>query len=280
MRKVIILVIFVILSVFSFSQNLTFGDSELKNYLLYENCVDSDNNGTADTIADFNNDGEIQLSEASSITSLDISTNSYNLTSLSDLTQFQNLEKLVISAPLTSVILSSQSLQTIRVNDCGVEYIDLSNVPNIVDTKFESLALKHLNLKNGSAASTFSLFYSTVDSLICIDSLQTEYNQVLGWGVDSTLISFNCVSNSTNAIYHFTNSELKLYPNPASSHLQLKTGQNIQIISYKIFNHNGQEIDNGKIKSNLININNLNSGLYIIELTTGTGVFTKQFLKN
>ena len=280
MKKIVIPVFLSLVNFYSYSQTLQFNDTELKNYLLNENCVDLDSNGIGNITADLNNDNEIQVSEASSITSLDITTNSYNITSISDLSQFQNLEKLVIVANISSVTLNSQSLQDIRINDCGVHYIDVSNVPNLKEIRFESLWLKYLNLKNGSAASYLSLFYSNVDSLICVDSIQLEYNQVLTYVFDSTKITYNCIATHTNSINNLSHSELKLYPNPVSSYLQFKPNKNIQISTYKIFNNIGQEIDSGKIGLYRVNTKDLKSGLYIIKLVTNKGVLTKRFLKN
>ncbi|MFA8301223.1 MAG: choice-of-anchor D domain-containing protein [Hyphomicrobiales bacterium] len=70
-----------------------------------------------------------------------------------------------------------------------------------------------------------------------------------------------------------------IYPNPASDNINVVTEKNIN--SYKIMNLQGAIIDTKTVNSNNINIsiNNLESGLYIIQLETENTVISKRFIK-
>lgn len=65
-------------SVFGFGQNIHFTDPDLLTYLITENCVDTNDDGDVDSDADFNNDGQIQLTEAQQVLHFSFTTGSSN----------------------------------------------------------------------------------------------------------------------------------------------------------------------------------------------------------
>lgn len=263
-----------------FGQNITFVDSELKNYLINENCVDTSGNELGDRNLDFNNDGEIQYIEAFELKSLRVSTDLYLINSLEDLSLFDSLETLVIDqnpSTLLSVILESTSLKKIRINDCGITFVDLSKAPSLETIRLESLGLKYLNIKNGSLINDFfSLFYTTIDSIICIDEIPEEYEQVFEWVNDSSKITTTC---STVGISETQKGWFIIYPNPSNTELHIETDDNIQLLSYQIIKLTGQQVKKGNFTSQLIDISELSSGQYIIELNTDKGNLSRSFLK-
>jgi hypothetical protein len=70
-----------------------------------------------------------------------------------------------------------------------------------------------------------------------------------------------------------------LYPNPASTFIQIMNPANIELKSYTIKNITGKAIASG-IYTNSVDISQLSNGLYFIEFKTKSGILTKKFIKN
>ena len=64
MKKIVFILILIAIGLSANSQIVDIPDTDLKNYLIGFNCVDSDDDGVYDTDVDTNNDGEVQVSEA------------------------------------------------------------------------------------------------------------------------------------------------------------------------------------------------------------------------
>jgi len=86
----------------NYAQIVNIPDANFKNALVNTICVDIDFDGLPDISADTNNDGEIQVSEAESISSLNVS--GQNISSLIGIQAFKNLYELgVINNQLTTI---------------------------------------------------------------------------------------------------------------------------------------------------------------------------------
>ena len=85
--------------------------------------------------------------------------------------------------------------------------------------------------------------------------------------------------NSTLSINeNIKNEGLQIFPNPVSDILTVKLNSQISIRSIKTFNLIGKEVSHSYNK-NYIDLNHLNSGLYIIEIKTNTNTFYKKIIK-
>ena len=78
--------------------------------------------------------------------------------------------------------------------------------------------------------------------------------------------------NSENSI------DFDMFPNPVENILNVSFADNRKS-SYKIFNINGQEIKAGMLNQKEINVSNLKSGIYFLELHDGQKTSTKKFIK-
>lgn len=95
---------------------------------------------------------------------------------------------------------------------------------------------------------------------------------------DLWLISKNSLITETIDI---TDKEIKIYPNPAKSELtiSLAIGEKIQVIA--ITNIEGKKVMQlNSLKSNKIKIDNLQSGIYFIQIRTNKTIYNKRFIKN
>ncbi len=70
-----------------------------------------------------------------------------------------------------------------------------------------------------------------------------------------------------------------IYPNPANDFIEIDVDINEEILSYSIYNMSGHKIMNSK-EYKKIDIRNLPSGSYILELSTKSKTLSKKFLKN
>jgi len=100
------------------------------------------------------------------------------------------------------------------------------------------------------------------------------------WNKSLTIDEINQLCNSTLSVAEHDNPDFSIiiYPNPAGNLLFLNSNS-IEIEKIKIFNSLGQVIYTSEFNS-IIDISNLKTGLYYINLISSNGVITKQFLKN
>lgn len=104
----------------------------------------------------------------------------------------------------------------------------------------------------------------------------------------STLITNSQYSSTiTNSPYRFIlevndkqyMEELSLYPNPVSRILNIKMLETNENMTFRIFNILGIIVLKGNLNSQTIDIKNLQSGLYILEVNDGEEFITKRFIK-
>ncbi len=71
---------------------------------------------------------------------------------------------------------------------------------------------------------------------------------------------------------------INIYPNPASNFITIETGTEISNI--KIFNYLGQQViqENGNTNITQIDVSNLNSGVYFLEINTKAGSFVRKLI--
>ena len=96
-----------------------------------------------------------------------------------------------------------------------------------------------------------------------------------GNGMYEAILSPSLSINEFNDI----DDAITLYPNPAESVLNIKVSGAHSNISYKILNLLGQNVMNGDHTRDSIDVSNLTSGMYIIEVTGDAKKGTKRFIK-
>ena len=69
-----------------------------------------------------------------------------------------------------------------------------------------------------------------------------------------------------------------LYPNPVKGDV-LNISDFEGEASFRIFSAMGQDLGNGKVENNAINVGHLATGTYMIEVTTANGTNMKRFIK-
>ena len=103
-----------------------------------------------------------------------------------------------------------------------------------------------------------------------------SYGQVEDYSVNivtGTAISAIAEINSNEVL-----TTVSVYPNPTKDVLNIETNSTTKL-SYSVINYLGQVVKTGSIENNLINVSNLNSGIYILEVNDGQKSVTKKFIK-
>jgi chitodextrinase len=93
-------------------------------------------------------------------------------------------------------------------------------------------------------------------------------------GVDNEMTTLSVTENDLKV----AKLSFKLYPNPVKESMIYFADIDTNV-TYRIFNMMGQEMAKGSLESKEINVGNLRSGTYIIELTDGITKAAKQFVK-
>nr|WP_284698697.1 GEVED domain-containing protein [Flavobacterium lacisediminis] len=76
-----------------------------------------------------------------------------------------------------------------------------------------------------------------------------------------------------------TKLDFKLYPNPVKGDMINFSEMENTATSYRIYNQMGQQVANGYIENNSVNVGSLMPAIYIIEVADGKSVGTKRFIK-
>jgi hypothetical protein len=154
------------------------------------------------------------------------------------------LSTLTFSSP-NSFFIASQGIQR-KVFYCSGSTSNFQLIDTLNITGTSNLA----QITDLGIHPTTNEIYATFNSL---NSLPGDYSVMK----HSPLIT----GLNNNALIE--NNQLHVYPNPCKSHLYIN-GNNLKLV--KIFSNDGQLIYNDKITSNVIDVNFLKAGLYIIEI--------------
>ncbi|MCD8416711.1 M4 family metallopeptidase [Tenacibaculum finnmarkense genomovar finnmarkense] len=74
-------------------------------------------------------------------------------------------------------------------------------------------------------------------------------------------------------------SNLSIYPNPAVNFVHINVASKAKNTSYKIINITGSTVQKGRLNTAKLNVTNLSSGMYILEVYDGQKVLTTKLLK-
>jgi uncharacterized membrane protein (Fun14 family) len=89
------------------------------------------------------------------------------------------------------------------------------------------------------------------------------------------------MADSTVGIENPLSSSVKVYPNPVENVLSINLPSNLdnQNLSYSVTDMTGRIVLNGKLAQTQLNVKELNSGIYSLQIQTSNGVINKRFVK-
>ncbi len=181
-----ITLLFIIITTFCNAQTVTIPDINFKNALLASLCVDSDLNGTYESDADLNNDGQIQVTEASVIQRLRVSGKS--ISDLTGIQSFTNLKKLLCNSNLLTTIDFSANLNLQQIDCSSNNFVSLTiDGLSFLDTLkvYPSTSLQNLTVTNNPLLTTLTL--------------GSDFGSI------SSLVNLNCSHNALTSLSVFNN---------------------------------------------------------------------------
>lgn len=281
-------------SAFGFSQNITFSDPDLLTYLTTKMCVDIDGDGVYDSTADFNNDNQIQLSEANQVTHFRFNTLAHNIQSLDGFEHFGNLislevttidvnymdfsiwqllETLKLSSDIDSFTFNNPSLTHFILQNVSfnTSLFDLTNLPNLEKVWIQSSLITDDNLIFGTHNNLEELrilagTYSSLD-LSGMPALKyLTIDEFIGSSID---ISDNTLLEEF--IFRYTDNLHSVQGSDASTYLEkvdfIQDGYNNDITSNLDLSFNNQLLTDIKIRGvNSFSISNNNVAIGDLEL--------------
>lgn len=171
-------------------------------------------------------------------------------------------------------------------NDVIYSYTPTSNglvkfeLPNVVAwtgmfiyTDCANIGITYAGCSKSSSAGT-----RTIDNF-AVTAGQTYYILLSSWPAPQTFAYTLNVTNITLGTNEVEQAKgLKIYPNPVTNILNLETS--VAIKNVTIVTVNGQRFDAKLLNNNQINVENLQTGFYILEATTDEGAkIYKNFIK-
>lgn len=216
----------------------------------------------------------LDVSQNTSLTSLYISDNlftSMNLTSNSALTKLRSNTN-----QLSSIDLSNNtSLTELYLHENQLTSLDVSQNSLLTDIRCHSNQLTDLNVANGNN-SIVTTFYATDNpNLTCINVDDSTYSATNWTAIDSqSEFSEDCYGTASIS-ESFDRVEVTMFPNPATSQLNIQT--ELEVMEVQITNLAGQVL----LTSNntQINIDHIQSGVYLVTTLTNKGATTQTLIK-
>jgi hypothetical protein len=199
--------VFVFYASQTFSQIVNIPDANFKNTLVNTVCVDSDGNGSYDSDADVNNDGEIQLSEALLVQGLRVVNQS--VVSLTGIESFTNIMTLNISNnPIITVDLTQNTLlENLVFSLTDITDLNLTQHPNLqtLDCSFNELSA--LDLTQNVNLVSLEFDNNMITSIDLTQNVNLEYlyfpfNDIeeIDLSQNTNLTFINCLANSIDIL--------------------------------------------------------------------------------
>ena len=147
------------------AQIVNIPDANFKTALVSTICVDTNGDGSSDTNADINNDGEIELSEALAVIHLKVSTQ--NISSLAGIENFTNLQSLDCSSNqlITLDISTLTQLKTLICPQNNLTALDVTNQPLLIWLWCQNNQLTSIDLSNNPHLLIHNLSYNLFTTL-------------------------------------------------------------------------------------------------------------------
>ena len=112
------------------------------------------------------------------------------------------------------------------------------------------------------------------------ETIKIRFRAIRGNNYNSDIAIDNININGALSVNNLSEESIHIYPNPVNKnvlHVKLKNSENN--IFYKILNILGQEIMNGSLETETIDVSNLKAGTYFLTLSSNENLLTKKFIK-
>lgn len=229
---------------------------------------------------------------------------------LTELDVSQNLQLRYLdcsSNELTSLDVSSNILlEELHCGNYGIdvapfnmiEEIDLSNNPEIKIVDCTDMGIKRIKLSNGNNNSEMTIDVALfpwgldepdydpyeirntvcleVDDVALAQNNQYPYSE---WNIfKGGHVAVNFSADCSLSTQSFTQSNIKVYPNPVSDVLYFDTKSNNYVQKVTIFDFLGRKVTDQTNITDAISVSHLQKGSYLIKIVTDKGVQTEKII--
>ena len=91
-----------------------------------------------------------------------------------------------------------------------------------------------------------------------------------------TLFTYNATWLSLNVANHNTTPEISIYPNPTSNFITIEIADTEQILAIELLDYAGKHIKSIDPKTTYVDLSNLTTGIYLLQITTTQGKYCEQ----
>jgi Secretion system C-terminal sorting domain/Leucine Rich repeats (2 copies) len=212
----------------------------------------------------------IDLTNQTKLINLDLSGN--NLTSL-DLSNCPNLETIYLTKNQIST-LNIDNVNYVKTFYCDDNLLTTLNVDSMFNLQLlycKNNLLTSLSVKNDIIDEFIDFSGNPGLISICCDANEVVYmkNQCLLNDYNATVVNSDCGGTES--------SRIAMYPNPVNDVLHLDS--NKKITKIEIFAMNGLMVMNNELVSDVVNLHQLQAGMYIIKVFTDKEVKNMKFIK-
>lgn len=202
---------------------------------------------------------------------------------------------------LFSMTINSQTIDNLAITGTLAEFIDVDLT--VVEGN-EIGYLSHSYIVNGSVIDLEVCYWFTLATVV--SNINNVFSIPIEPGSNDYTLNveiYNSISQETCDYYSLTDSAtiefstpltesvvlsisenelsklFQIYPNPTKDILFFDVKNDIQILSISLFNMLGSKIVEINNPTNKLNLSNINTGVYFINIQTDKGKFTKRLVK-
>jgi hypothetical protein len=203
----------------------------------------------------------------------------------------------VVLLSLFSLIINSQTIENLNISGSLAEFIE---VDLTVIEGYEIGYLSHSHTTVNYEINLSVCYWFTIASVV--SNINNVFSIPIEPGSNDYILNveiYNSTSQELCDFYSLTDTasiefttplsqsvsfsdteyELLIYPNPAKEILFFEVNNDIQILSISLFNMLGSKILEINNPVNELNLNEINTGVYFINIETNKGKLIKRFLK-
>lgn len=225
------------------------------------------------------------------------------LTTLDLSTNLMLAGMLIEDANITTINLNSNlNLEYIGVKNSNLQSINIDDLQYVKDIDFSNNDLTTLDLSNLFILNSFNVSNNLLTQLsiknmstevggfnisgnptlqnICCDASQiiTVQNQCNFFNYTNTIVSSNCTGLSLSTENEvFSENRISLFPNPTSDILNIESESVIDSIS--VSDINGRFVAANFFDTNKVDVQNLQSGIYFLQIVSNSKINTIKFIK-
>lgn len=121
--------------------------------------------------------------------------------------------------------------------------------------------------------------YTAVDGVVTIPNIPAGAHLITKGDTTNLFYIKTVYTGSLATGNNTTDATVKVYPNPVSDYIMISTPENVKVEEISIYNTTGQLVKSFQVKEQKLNVSNLSTGIYILNIKTSAGVQQQKIIK-